>query len=660
MRVRSFPVAITGDMVKAFLQIRVRENERDVLRFHWRSNPQADIQVLRFTRVLFGLVSSPFLLGGVVEVHLDYWKHEAPEAVEALKKSLYVDDIISGGNTVEEAKQRKSEVTHTLGDATFSLHKWASNASELDGSGSSKQNGDEQTAAKQQLGVTPTETKILGTPWDKEKDTLSMITRSRSMIATKRNILSRLAKIYDPIGVASPLLLQGKQMYREVCDLKLPWDAELKGVIKQRWERWENTLPEEVTVPRAVAPFQESIGTMEIHGFGDASGEGLCAVVYTVTKQPSGMTQLLLASKARLAKRGMTIPRLELVAAHMAANIVNNTSKALSHIPHEKHCWSDRTVALWWIKGEGEYKQFVANRVAKIQAVDGIEWHYVPTADNPADLGSRGGQLTELWLHGPVWLSDRSHWPPPLVVKPSPDSQSESKATRAVLNMARERVELDILGNLLEKNSLKKTLRISAWIKRFITNSRTKREQRQLGPLTTEEIEQQRLWWIKQVQAEAREGPKFQGDAAQLNIQPDADQILKCQGRLQGKFPIYLPDDSLFTMKLVEEAHLQTLHGGVTLTMAKIRETYWVPRLHRLAKTGCSRCKKFTTKPYQAPTPAPLATTRTEGTVPYKVVGVDFAGPLKYRVKKAQGKAYLVLFACSITRGVLSGTFKES
>ena len=154
VRVRSFPVAITGDMVKAFLQIRVRENERDVLRFHWRSNPQADIQVLRFTRVLFSLVSSPFLLGGVVEVHLDYWKHEALEAVEALKKSLYVDDIISGGNTVEEAKQRKSEATHILGDATFSLHKWASNASELDGSGSSKQNGDEQTAAKQQLGDT--------------------------------------------------------------------------------------------------------------------------------------------------------------------------------------------------------------------------------------------------------------------------------------------------------------------------------------------------------------------------------------------------------------------------------------------------------------------------------------------------------------------------
>ena len=66
--------------------------------------------------------------------------------------------------------------------------------------------------------------------------------------------------------------------------------------------------------------------------------------------------------------------------------------------------------------------------------------------------------------------------------------------------------------------------------------------------------------------------------------------------------------------------------------MAKIRENYWVPRLRRLVKKlrkACSRCKKITTKLYQAPTPAQLPTTRTEGTTPYKVIGVDFAGPIK-------------------------------
>ncbi len=162
VRVRSFPVVITGEIQKAFLQIRVKESERDALRFHWTSDPLDNVQVLRFTRVLFGLVSSPFLLG-VLEAHFDYWTNKAPAAVDALKRSLYVDDIISGGNTVEEARQRKSEATDILGDATFSLHKWASNLSELDGDGDQKRDRGEQTAAKQELGVKPTETKILGT-----------------------------------------------------------------------------------------------------------------------------------------------------------------------------------------------------------------------------------------------------------------------------------------------------------------------------------------------------------------------------------------------------------------------------------------------------------------------------------------------------------------
>ena len=65
------------------------------------------------------------------------------------------------------------------------------------------------------------------------------------------------------------------------------------------------------------------------------------------------------------------------------------------------------------------------------------------------------------------------------------------------------------------------------------------------------------------------------------------------------------------------------------------------------------------TKPYQAPIPAQLPTTRTEGTTPYKVIGVDFAGPIKYRVKRNERKAYLVLFTCSLTRGVYLEVLKS-
>lgn len=490
LRARSFPVAITGDMEKAFLQIRIRENERDALRFHWRKDPHDVVEVLRFTRVLFGLVSSPFLLGGVLEAHLDQWEKIAPKAAAELRKSLYVDDIITGGNTIQEAKQRKTEAIEILGDATFSLHKWASNAKELEDDNDPKGENAEQTVAKQQLETK--ETKILGIIWNKENDTLGIqIAGEKTETVTKRNILSRLAKIYDPMGIASPLLLLGKQIYRTVCEHKLPWDTKLSGGIQKHWEKWESILPPEVTVPRSIAPFHEPVEKLEIHAFGDASGEGLCAAVYTVLKQPSGGTQRLLTAKARLAKKGLTIPRLELVAGHMAVNVVTNVSNALSHIPHEKHCWLDSTVALWWIKGKGEYRQFVANRVAKIQAVEGIAWHYVPTAENPADLGSRGGKLTKLWLEGPTWLPNREEWPSNPVIQPTVETQAESKAIREVLTMTVGQPVHQCYPDLLKKHSLKKTLRIGAWVKRFVDNIHLETKERKIGPLTTEPVDQE-------------------------------------------------------------------------------------------------------------------------------------------------------------------------
>ena len=79
VRQRFYPVALCGDLQKAFLQIRIKEQERDALRFHWRINEHSDVETYRFTRALFGLTSSPFLLGGVIEQHLESWEDKMPE-----------------------------------------------------------------------------------------------------------------------------------------------------------------------------------------------------------------------------------------------------------------------------------------------------------------------------------------------------------------------------------------------------------------------------------------------------------------------------------------------------------------------------------------------------------------------------------------------------
>lgn len=97
VRQRAYPIAVTADIQKAFLQICIRECEHDALRFHWRKSEHGKLETLHFTRALFGLAPSPFLLGGVIEAHLDAWEEREPEIVAELRRSLYVDDLLTGG-----------------------------------------------------------------------------------------------------------------------------------------------------------------------------------------------------------------------------------------------------------------------------------------------------------------------------------------------------------------------------------------------------------------------------------------------------------------------------------------------------------------------------------------------------------------------------------
>ena len=179
-------------------------------------------------------------------------------------------------------------------------------------------------------------------------------------------------------------------------------------------------------------------------------------------------------------------------------------------------------------------------------------------------------------------------------------------------------------------------LRIGAWIQRFIRNCRSPSADRKYGPLKTNEIEHQTTWWIKRVQQEADKRGEIEGVKVLLNLQLNDTGVLECRGRIAGQYPIFLPVNSEFTRKVVEQAHLTTLHGGVALTMARVRERYWVPKLRRMvkkARSDCFGCVKFRSQAYQKPPPGNLSATRTEGSAPFQVLGVDFAGPIRYQSK---------------------------
>lgn len=180
---------------------------------------------------------------------------------------------------------------------------------------------------------------------------------------------------------------------------------------------------------------------------------------------------------------------------------------------------------------------------------------------------------------------------------------------------------------MLEKHELKYALRVVARVTRFIANC--KASKKLTGPLTADELENVKWGWIRRAQHRATTMPHYSQITSSLNLQPNKDGFLECRRRIQGKYPIYLPEDATLTRKLVRRVHCETLHGGVGLTMAAIREKFWVPRLRRLARKvtkNCWGCKRFQATAIATPPPGPLPSNRTEGTTAFGVTGVDFAG----------------------------------
>ena len=169
-------------------------------------------------------------------------------------------------------------------------------------------------------------------------------------------------------------------------------------------------------------------------------------------------------------------------------------------------------------------------------------------------------------------------------------SESQSRLIMTVTKTTLEG-KSDFVDDLLERTALWKTVRVLAWIKRFVINYRSFQH--------------------------------FQ----RLNLQKNEERIYVCQGRIQGEYPIYVPSKHPVSLKIVKRAHLCTLHGGIGLTMSKVHDDYWIPTLRSLVKkviAKCYGCKRFYTTVMPAPPLGNLPKKRTEGEIPFEIRGYLF------------------------------------
>ena len=132
--------------------------------------------------------------------------------------------------------------------------------------------------------------------------------------------------------------------------------------------------------------------------------------------------------------------------------------------------------------------------------------------------------------------------------------------------------------------------------------------------------------------------------------------VYECHGRIQGDYPVLIPNKSLLAEKSVEEGNLQTIHGELTLTMTRIRDQFRIPTLTQFVKRiikRCYWCKRLNVIHYPKPSQGLILRDRSKQDLPFSVIGTDYAGPFICKTKGQRDiKVYLLLFTCSLTRAV--------
>ena len=204
------------DIKKAFFQIRIRESERDAPRFLWlRDIRNKRIEILRFTQ-------------------LDYKKYVRWRInfVWFQTRSFRTQD-----NCYSDIPSRRIQATQIPFQLWIRI--WRSKHLNIRGVSRGHHKGRLQWYnIRQQLGTQPWETKILGLFWDKKEDSIAIEIPGNRAKHTKRETLSKLASIYNSLGLISPINLQGKVVYRELCELKVAWDKTIPNHGIKVWEKW--------------------------------------------------------------------------------------------------------------------------------------------------------------------------------------------------------------------------------------------------------------------------------------------------------------------------------------------------------------------------------------------------------------------------------------
>jgi hypothetical protein len=679
IKFRTFKYAFSADICKMYRQILIHPDDRRYQQILWRDDPAKPLGVYELNTVTYGLTSSPYAAIKCIKMLADAECQKHSKISETIHEDFYVDDVLTGANTLQETIQLRNDLVTILKRGCFGLSKWASNSPEilLDNTA-----GDSLVPLERKT----TESKTLGLLWDTNRDCFRYSSHlPATKKVTKRSILSISSQIFDPLGLLSPVTVKAKMLMQELWSLKLGWDESVPTVLHSTWNEWRQELHliNQFEIPRYI--FNHPSVTTEVHGFADASEKAYGGVIYIRTIQSDGKISVnILCAKSRAAPLKVTqLPRLELCAALLVSQLYKVIIKALKIDVSNTFFWTDSTISLAWIAAKSSsLKTFVSNRVAEIQELtDNCNWGYVPSASNPADIISRGssaGQLVknDMYWHGPTFLKcDERFWPKVPKTIPSGDAIPERKTRCLAVALP---AKWDLLSKFSEFNKL---CRILAWILRFKHNTVAKLTKKQdgihHGCLSCVELNDARKIIIRLVQESAfpdeinalksNKSLKSNSKLLTLNAYIDKDGIICVGGRLNKnsliretqKHPYVIPKDHHVTQLIIRHYHNQNLHSGAQATLAAIRQQFWVLNGRSAVRQVIRKCVPcFRVKPTSSKQiMGDLPSYRIEPSRVFEHTGLDYCGPIKINLNRGRGKpkiskAYIGVFICMSSKAV--------
>ncbi|XP_039310346.1 uncharacterized protein LOC120358842 [Solenopsis invicta] len=605
---------IGADITMMYRQVLVEPSQRAYQRILWREDSSHCIDTYELNTVTYGMASSPFLAIKCLFSLADKHQETYPKAATIIRKFMYVDDLLFGASSKEEDIQLAKDVSYILSSGCFELRKWISNEPQiLEDIGIS--NSDQQVIEIGEAGAT----KTLGLSWLCTNDELIYYVKLEldKRPATKRTMLSVIARLFDSIGLIGPCIIITKVMLQKLWKLKLSWDDELPVDLQSEWSQFlkELTYINDIRIPRQICC--SSPQCVQIHGFSDASeaAYGGCIYIRSVNTAGSTFVQLLCARSRVAPLKPLTMPKLELSAAHLFVKLIAKIKTALDLNIDSVHYWSDSTFILSWIRFEPHRLQtFVRNRVTDIQALSSASnWKHIPSSENPADLLSRGVSprtLTDsnLWWHGPTWLAEsEDQWP----------TQNN-----------------DIPINLPEVKESRLKISVLHSQRGGSSSSQNHANKISTTGIVPEEIHALSIGKIIGTR----------NKISSLNPFLHKDNTLRVGGRLRHadfdfdkKHPIILA--AKHPLKLIfEDEHKRLLHLGPQALLSQIREKYWPiadPKESQMADL-----------PHDRVSPTPV----------FYNVGTDYTGPFIIKDRKGRGckthKAYICLFICMATKAI--------